>query len=330
LGVAFLDEALELRQAGISAPILVLGHTPAAGMEQAWKYDITLNVFNEDGLEAAMKAGTKERPLKIHVKVDTGMGRLGANAERDAIPFIEKALAVPTVMVEGVFTHYAKADETDKAYTYEQHSRFKRVVDHFSSKGVTIPLIHAGNSATGIEFPELSYNLVRLGVSMYGLYPSDEVDQSQVDLHPVMSIKTAITMVKTLPEGAGVSYGTIYHTRDNERIGTLPVGYADGFSRMLTGKAEVLVRGTRVPVVGRICMDQCMISIDGLDDVAAGEEAVLIGRQGEAVISAEELAQALGTINYEITCMIAHRVPRVYVQDGVQVSVSNPLWHSEE
>jgi alanine racemase len=291
--------------------------------------DITLNVYDEVLLDAATQLSTKDKPLRIHVKVDSGMGRLGVRAGEEAVAFVEKAVAYEGIDVEGLFTHFAKADETNKSYTYEQYRLFHSVVEALQAKGIEIPLIHSGNSATGIEFPELSYNMVRLGVSMYGLYPSDEVDTTKVALQPVMSLKTALTMVKKTEAGSGISYGTIYHTAYEEWIGTLPVGYADGYTRMLTGKTSVLVRGQRVPVVGRICMDQCMVSLHGLErveEIAIGEEVVLMGRQGDEVITAEELAHTLGTINYEITCMVAARIPRVYIRDGIEVAIVNPLW----
>jgi alanine racemase len=327
LSVAFLDEALELRRAGIEAPILVLGYTPPEGLELAREHRITLNVYSDEVLQALSQSEPKpgQTPLKIHVKIDTGMGRLGLHTEEEAIRFIDKALQLPGVQVEGLFTHYANADETDKTYTYEQYRKLNRIVRHFADRNVTFPYVHAGNSATAIDTPELTFNMVRLGISMYGLYPSEEVQRQTVSLQPVLSLKTGIVHLKTLPEGSGVSYGTIYRTRANEQIATLPVGYADGYSRLLTGKAEVLVKGQRVPIVGRICMDQCMVNVTNLPNVGLGDEVVLIGRQGSESITAEDIAKLLGTINYEVTCMISHRVPRVYIRNGEVVQKVNPL-----
>lgn len=330
LGVAFFDEALELRNAGITAPILVLGYTPPEGINRARELDVTIAVYSRDVLEALREQGQKQenasqKKLKIHIKLDTGMGRLGLHTEADAIPFIEEALLLPNVDVEGLFTHYANADEVDKSYTLEQYGRFERIVSHFTDKGETFPYIHAGNSAAAIDLPGLTYSMVRLGISMYGLYPSEDVDQTKIELKPVLSLKTGIVHLKTLPAGSGVSYGTIYHTKGDEQIGTLPIGYADGYSRMLSGKAEVLVRGKRVPIVGRICMDQCMINVTEVPDVSALDEVVLIGEQGEERITAEDVAFQLGTINYEIICMISHRVARVYVRNGERVEALNPL-----
>lgn len=327
LSVAFMDEALELRRAGIDAPILVLGYTPAEAIPLAVQYGITINVYSTDVLEALEKQDGSGRSITIHVKLDTGMGRLGLHREEEAIAFIERALRIPEVNVEGLFTHFACADEADKSYTLEQHRKFDRIVRHFADRGVQFDYLHTGNTAAGIDCPELSYNMVRIGIGLYGLYPSQEVNQDMVALQPVMCLKTKIVMLKEMSEGAGISYGTVYHTREGERIATLPVGYADGFSRMLTGKADALVRGQRVPVVGTICMDQCMISVSDVDAVALDDEVVIFGSQGEAVIPAEELAARLGTINYEIVSMISHRVPRVYVRGGQVVNTVNLLHH---
>ncbi|PZE20806.1 alanine racemase [Paenibacillus xerothermodurans] len=325
IAVAFLDEGLELRQAGITAPILVLGYTPPDALEMAWEHDITVNVYSHDILDAFERLQPREKPLSIHVKIDSGMNRLGLTTEAEAVAFIERALKIPGLHVGGLFTHYASADETDKSYTLEQYERFDKVVRHFSERGIEFDYVHAGNSAAAIDAPHLTYNMVRLGISMYGMYPSEEVNHQVIELQPVLSIKTGVVMVKTLPADSGISYGTIYRTAGEETIATLPIGYADGFSRMLTGKAQVLIRGQRFPIVGRICMDQCMANVTGLTDIGDGEEVVILGSQGGDRIAAEEHAAWLGTVNYEITCMISHRVPRIYIRNGQVVSTVNPL-----
>jgi alanine racemase len=326
LGVAFLDEALELRSAGITAPILVLGYTPPEGVALALQHDITLNVYSKEVLEAVKNnEGPQAKQLKIHIKLDTGMGRLGLHTERDAIAFIEEALQLPGVQVEGLFTHYASADEIDKAYTYEQYRRFERIVLYFKEKRVEFAYLHAGNSAAAIDLPELTCNMVRLGIAMYGLYPSDEVNVSAIDLKPVLSLKTGVVHMKTLPPGSGVSYGSIYHTQREEQIATLPIGYADGYSRMLTQKAEAIIHGHKVPIIGKICMDQCMIQVSEVEQVLLDDEVVLIGEQEGQTITVEDVAAWLGTVNYEITCMISHRVPRIYMRDGKRVAVINSL-----
>lgn len=333
LGVAFLDEALQLRKAGIQTPILVLGFVAADALSVAREHNITISLFRDDIIEAAAKlpADVSGRKLKVHIKIDSGMGRLGVIGKDAAVSFIEKALQIPQLEVEGMFTHYARADEADKNYTMLQYDRFREVAEYVEQKGLPIPIIHAANSAAGIDTPHFAGGMLRLGISMYGLFPSEEVNQQRIELEPVMTLKTEVVMVKTAPAGWGISYGTRYVTKGEERIGTLPIGYADGFSRMLTGKAHGLVRGVKVPVRGTICMDQCMIALDpAVSDTASlpvepGEEVVLIGRQGNAVITVEEVAQQLGTLNYEVICMLAARVPRIYVSGGRIIAINNPL-----
>lgn len=332
LGVAFLDEALQLRAAGIGAPILVLGYTPPEGYPIAREQGITVTLYREQMLDeaAALPLSVSGKKLRAHVKIDSGMGRLGLMPGQEAERFLERAFSIPQLHVEGLFTHYARADETDKKYTFLQVERFAGVVDYVRRSGMPISIIHSGNSAAGIDLPEHVGQMLRLGISMYGLYPSDEVDTRHVQLEPVLSLKTSIVHVKSLAAGEGISYGTRYFTQREESIGTLPIGYADGFSRMLSGKAEVLVRGRRVPVLGTICMDQCMIRLSDAESAGSariqpGEEVVLIGKQGDAVLSAEEVAGKLGTLNYELTCMLAARVPRIYRSGGEIVAVVNPL-----
>lgn len=332
LGVAFLDEALEIRGAGIRTPILVLGYTPPHGLLTAREHDITVTIYREDVLDAAeqLPGSAENKKLKVHIKIDSGMGRLGLLPGRAAEAFLERACRAPGLHVEGLFTHYARADEADKSYTEMQIERFAGVVHFVGRHELPISIIHAGNSAAGIDLPEHTGAMLRLGIGMYGLYPSEEVDRGAVPLTPVMSLKTELVHVKTLAAGEGISYGTRYFTQRSETVGTLPIGYADGFSRMLSGKAEAIYRGHKVPIVGTICMDQCMARLDdALEDrtrgAEAGEEVVLMGKQGDAEITAEEIARKLGTLNYEVTCMIAARVPRVYRKNGAIAAVVNPL-----
>lgn len=332
LGVAFLDEALQLRNAGIQTSIIVLGYVSANDLELARAHNVTIALFREDIIEAAaaLLPRSDGKRLKVHVKIDSGMGRLGVVGLDAAVRFIELALRTPQLDVEGMFTHYARADETDKSYTKMQFERFNEIVQYVKQHKLPIRIIHAANSAAGIDTPEWSCDMVRLGISMYGLYPSAEVDHKRIELEPVMTLKTEVVMVKTAPKGWGISYGTKYVTEGEERIGTLPIGYADGFSRMLTGKANALVRGIRVPVLGTICMDQCMIALDNAATssnvpVESGEEVVLFGKQGNETITVEEVAAQLGTINYEITCMMAARIPRVFIKNSRIYTVSNSL-----
>lgn len=332
VSVAFLDEALELRQAGILIPILVLGYTSPEGIAVAWENHVTVTLFTPEVLEAIRQLPIDpEHRLKVHIKIDSGMGRLGL-LPADAPAFISEVQSVAQAELEGMFTHFAKADELDKSYTLEQHRRFMSVAETLREQNIQIPIIHTGNSATAIDSPYLSSNMVRVGISLYGFYPSTEVNRQLVELHPVMTLKTQVVFVKSLPPYWGVSYGTRYVTDSEEIIATLPVGYADGYSRMLTGKAEVLIRGRRVPVVGTICMDQCMVSLKSFaeeaEQIKAGEEVVLIGRQADVMVTADELALHLGTIHYEVICMLAHRVPRVYIREGTLPNLVNALLQS--
>ncbi|XEC94145.1 alanine racemase [Paenibacillus tarimensis] len=329
LGVAFLDEAIQLRNAGISAPLMVLGFVGPEGLAIARELNITVALFREDVLEAASTLPPSSKRLKVHIKIDTGMGRLGILAGQDWQSFIRRALQTSMIEVEGVFTHFACADEADKTYTKLQYDRFREVEEYIKGNALPIPIVHAGNSATGMDTPEWTGGMLRLGIGMYGLYPSAEVNRQRIELRPVLSLKTEIVKVKEVPPGWGISYGKRYVSGGTERIGTLPVGYADGYSRMLSGSAEVLVRGHKVPVRGTICMDQCMIALDGLpglSPVQEGEEVILLGSQGGISITADDIAGKLGTLNYEVTCMLSERVPRVYIRDGQKVSVSNPLY----
>lgn len=331
LSVAFLDEAIELRNAGVQIPILVLGYTPPHGVRTAWEQQITLTVFSEDVLEAIRSLNPSEfsHKLKLHIKIDSGMGRLGLLPGDRVVTFIQTLMQNPHVEVEGLFTHYATADEEDKSYTLEQYRRFQSVVNELRECGIHIPIIHTGNSAVAVDIPEISYQMVRVGIALYGIYPSDGVQKEQVELLPILTLKTEVVRAKTLPPHSLISYGSRYETIREERIATIPIGYADGYSRSLSGKAQVLIRGRRVPVVGTICMDQCMVSLQSFaeeaEEIQAGEEVVLIGQQSGGVITADELASALGTIPYELVCMLAHRVPRTYIREGMPDQLVNPL-----
>ncbi|MFD2670797.1 alanine racemase [Marinicrinis sediminis] len=326
LCVAILDEGLELRKHGVHVPIIVMGYTPAEGLRLAAEHDIALSMYDPALLNEAENI-TLPRPLRVHVKIDSGMGRIGLHEKEQAIRFIDQALSNPALEVEGLFTHYASADDRDKTATHGQHARFNEIVSHYARQDIHFPWIHAGNSATAIDTPELSFNAVRIGVSLYGMYPSQEVDRTNVHLLPVMTYKSGVSMVKVLPKGSGISYGSTYVTQTDEQIVTIPVGYGDGYSRMLSHQAHVLLHGQKIPVVGNICMDQCMANASGLSHIQMGDEVVLFGSQQDASIPVEEIADHLGTINYEVTCMVSNRVPRVYIRQGQIDQIVNPLLH---
>ncbi|PTX58886.1 alanine racemase [Melghirimyces profundicolus] len=325
LAVAFLDEALELRQAGITAPILVLGHTPGRGVKKALEQDIALTVFDgESAEEIARKAAEAGRKIRVHVKVDTGMGRLGM-WEDEAVSFLFRWSRDPRVEIEGIYTHFATADEEDKEYAIAQHERLLRVLAQLEDGGVRIPIVHCSNSAAAIEMPDWSHGMIRLGISMYGYYPSEVVNREAVRLRPALTLKTRIVQLKRPPAGTGISYGKTAVVNGRQWIATIPIGYADGYSRLLSNKGTALVRGKKVPVIGRVCMDQTMLDVTSAMPVEAGDEVVLYGRQGAEMVHVDEVARLLGTISYEITCKISRRIPRVYVKAGRVVDFHNRL-----
>ncbi|MEA3377332.1 MAG: alanine racemase [Chloroflexota bacterium] len=308
-GVASVNEALRLREAGIDAPILVLGYTPAWLAREALLHNVTLTLYDADVARIYSRAATSlRRTARIHIKVDTGMGRLGLLPD-EVDPFVEEIRDLPDLDVEGIFTHFSVADE-DLSYTRWQLNRFHQVLDHLRGKGITFRKIHCANSSATLRLPESHFNMVRLGLAMYGLRPSVHVSLPEGS-RPALSWKTSVAQVKTLPPGSYVSYGNTYQTTDEETIAVIPVGYADGFRRAPTRWQAVLVRGRRAPIVGRVCMDQTMISVDHIPGVRVGDEVVLIGRQGDDEITTEQVADWLGTINYEVISEILARVPRV-------------------
>ncbi len=324
--VAVLDEGIELREAGFEVPILILGFTDKERAEEIVSYDLEQAVYSWELAEAISKEAVKQnKTAKIHIKVDTGMGRIGLRPDKDSVQLIKKISKLPNIAIEGIFTHFAVADTLDKTYTEGQYERFTWICGELERENVKINVKHCGNSAAIIDLPNMHLNMVRAGIILYGLKPSDEVMLDKIELKQVMSVKVRITHVKEIEAGQSVSYGRRFIAEKKSKIASLPVGYADGYTRMLSGKAEALVKGRRVPVVGRICMDQCMIDVTGIEDVKVGDEVVLFGKQGEGFIHIDELAEKLDTINYEIVCMISRRVPRVYVRNGKIVDVLNYL-----
>ena len=327
LAVSSLDEAKELRRAGIQAPILILGHTPPAMVPQLIEYGITQAVSALAKAEAYSAAAVESGgTLKVHIKVDTGMSRLGFLVREGnfdtGVESIAAACALPGLEAEGIFTHFAVSDEDDRdseAYTRAQFDVFTRVLDALAAGGRTFAIRHCANSGALARYPEMYLDMVRPGIIMYGCEPSPDVDITPFDLRPVMSLRCCIAHVKLIDAGATVSYGRHYTAPERRKIATLPVGYADGYSRILSGKVDVLYHGHRVPQVGTICMDQCMIDVSGEANVHAGDEVVLFGQQGDSFIPIEEIAQVCGTINYEIMCNLSRRVPRVYMKNGKAV-----------
>ncbi len=311
LGVATLGEALRLRDAGIDAPILGLGYTDPANADVMAARAITCSIFDpEVGAELAARARALGKDIVAHVKVDTGMGRLGV-APGDTLPLLRALAAMPGLQVEGIYTHFATADSADETFTREQIAIFDAVLDEAEAAGLRPPIAHAANSAGTLRHPAARYDLVRCGIALYGLDPDPDTPKP-LDFKPALSLVTRIAQVKDLPTGASVSYGRRWRAARPARIATLPVGYADGIRRMPAWR-EALVGGRRAAIVGRICMDYCMLDVTDIPEVQLGDEVVLFGRQGAETISLEEVASWLGTIPYEVACAITERVPHIAV-----------------
>lgn len=308
--VATAEEALELRSAGIAQPILILGYVFPECNEQLILHDIMLTVFDYESAEHLSAAATKlGKQVKIHIKLDTGMSRLGFMPDRESVDDICRIARLSGIVVEGIFSHFACADEKDKTSAMAQLKTFNEFADTLQAKGVSIPVLHLSNSAGIIDLPEARFNMVRCGISTYGLYPSDEVDRGAVHLTPAMSIYSHIALLKTVEAGTPVSYGSTFVTERQTRIATVPVGYADGYPRSLSNKGYMLVHGKKAPVLGRVCMDQLMIDVTDIEDVSRGDEVVVMG-QG---VDADTLSRLSGRLHYELVCDINMRVPRVYV-----------------
>ena len=317
LAVAVVDEGLNLRKNGITAPILLLGYTPELRLNDVINNGFIQTVYSYDTAkklsDAASALGKK---AVIHIKIDTGMGRIGYRVNEESADEIVKISKLPNIDVNGMFTHFSTADEADKAYTLEQYNKFVKMNDMLEERGLHIPVKHAANSAAIMDFDNMMFNMVRPGIILYGAYPSDEVKKENLSLSPAMSIKTHVSYVKDVNEGDSISYGRKYAAPSKRRIATIPVGYADGFIRAYSNGGKVLVRGEYAPIVGRICMDQFMVDVTDIDGVEVNDEVVLMGKQGDKEITADFIASVLDTINYEVFCTLSKRVPRQYIQNG--------------
>ena len=307
--IARADEAVELREAGVDCPLLMLGHHPQNRVGDMIDLEVSLTLWDEAQARAVHRAAEEmEKKARVQLKVDTGMSRLGVQPGQ-AARLIRLIRSLPHLHLEGIFTHFATADEADTDTADEQEQKFKDLLSRLERDNLLPELIHAANSAASLSRPDAHFDLLRVGISIYGLNPSPECTLPD-EFQPALSWKSVLSQVKTLPPGRGISYGHIYTTRGEERIGTIPVGYADGYHRV-TG-SEVLVRGKRVPVIGRVCMDQIMVNLDGVPEAGEGDEVVLVGKQGGASYTADDLARVWDTVNYEVVCAIADRVPRYY------------------
>ncbi|WP_347552660.1 alanine racemase [Pseudalkalibacillus hwajinpoensis] len=322
LAVAILDEALALREEGITAPILVLGWVPPVHAKIASDYKITLTVFQTDWIEQAAVV-LDDLTLTIHLKIDTGMGRLGIRTEKEAKLIVECLEKYPGFMVEGLYTHFATADELDNLFIESQLTAFEEMATYFEREGIRPRWTHLGNSAGSIRLPDRIGNLIRVGIAMYGLHPSQEMKLNQpFKLEPAFSLHSQLVHVKQMNGGEPISYGSTYRTNEGEWIGTVPIGYADGWIRKLKD-SYVLINGKRAPIVGRICMDQFMVRLPGKTKI--GAPVTLIGYQGSEEITIDDIAERLETINYEIPCMIGPRVPRIFLQNKEKKGVMNTI-----
>jgi alanine racemase len=315
LAIATLREAIILREAGLTCPIIMLGITPELYADTLIQYDITpvtSSFKNAAAISDAAKAAGKV--IEAFVAVDTGMGRIGFLPADETIDEFKKIISLANLKIKGVFSHFATADEADKAYAKKQLAHYNSLYKKLQDAGIEIPVRTFANSAAIMEIPDAHFDMVRPGIVLYGCYPSSEVDRSQLSIKPVMSVKANIIHLKKVPSGFSVSYGRKFTTQRESLIATLALGYADGYPRYLSGKGRVIVNGVYAPVVGNICMDQCMIDVTDVPDVKLGDEVVLMGSQGDLAILADEIGEKTGTINYEIVCAFGQRLPKVYVR----------------
>lgn len=319
-GIATVEEGIELRRAGIKNPILILGYAQPQLYSLLVEYNIMATVFRYDMAKALSKEAIKQsKKAKIHLKLDTGMGRIGFQLKEESLIEIQKIATLEAIEIDGCFTHFAKADEKDKKDTWIQYEKFQRFVLSLENSGISIPIKHVSNSAGLIDLPEVNLNMVRSGISTYGLYPSNQVSKEHILLEPVMSIKGRISHIKEVEAGTAISYGGTYVTKRKTKVATIPVGYGDGYPRGLSNQAMVLLQGRRVPVIGRICMDQFMIDVTKMEHVEVGDIVTLLGKDGQEHITVEELCKASKLFHYEFVCNIGKRVPRVFYYQNKKV-----------
>ena len=326
LGVARIEEGIQIREAGIEVPILIFGYTLPELANDLLEYDLTQTVYTYASAQTLSRtAAALKKKIRIHLKVDTGMGRLGllpqnfqldnsAAIDTDAVEETLAIAGLDGLELEGIFTHFATADSADKTYAEDQLDLFMNFLNRLRKAGLEPPVRHAANSAALIDIPQSHLDLVRPGIATYGLYPSDEVNKRHVSLKPAMALKARIIQLKKVPAGFKVSYGTSHETRKPTTIATIPIGYADGLNRLLSSRGQMLVHEQRAPIIGRVCMDLTMLDVGHIDNIQMGDEVAVFGRQGKASITVDEIASLLNTINYEIVSTITARVPRVYLR----------------
>lgn len=311
--VACLEEATELREQGIRKPILVLGCVFPDQFEEMIRYDVRPAVYMESMAELISQEAVRQgKDAFIHIKIDTGMGRIGFPVTEESADAVERISRLPGIRIEGMFTHFAKADERDKTYTFLQHDRFMRMKELVEKRQVPVRYFDCDNSAGIIDFPDMKHDLARAGIAMYGMYPSDEVDQKAVDLRPALSLVSHVSFVKEVEAGTPISYGGTFVSDRPMRVATIPVGYGDGYPRSLSNKGYVLIHGKRARILGRVCMDQFMADVTDIPETAFMDRVVLVGRDGDEEIRVDELADLSGRFNYEFVCCLGKRIPRIY------------------
>lgn len=315
LSVALLDEAIELREAGITHPILVLGYTPVASIKKAVSNEIALTVFSHDVLdEIIFQASQLKIKANIHIKLDTGMSRIGVTNKEDALILAQKAMSSPYIYLEGIFTHFANADCEDPTFTIQQFENFMTCIKFIEQNKIEIPIKHCCNSAATMLFPDMHLDMVRIGIALYGLYPDPILkDHPTITLEQAMSLKTKVAQIKTVSAKQPIGYGCTYAPSKDSIIASLPIGYADGVSRLLSNRANVLIKGKAAKVTGRVCMDQMMIDVSQIPNCAIGDEVTIFGNNEDAFQSIQTIADLMGTINHEVVCGVSKRVPRIYV-----------------
>ncbi len=324
-GVATAEEALQLRDNGIRKPILIIGYSFPYSYEEMIIRDVRLTVFRMDMLRELNDIARRLGLIcKVHIKVDTGMSRIGINPDDNGIEFVKEATSLSNIKVEGIFTHFARADESDLTRAYEQMNEFHSFVERVRRElNYSFDIVHCSNSGAIIGMPEANDDCVRAGIIMYGMWPSDEVNMSSLNLCPLLTLRSSVVFVKKIAKGVQVSYGGTFVSDKDMMVATVSVGYGDGYPRLLSNKGEVLLHGKRARILGRVCMDQMMIDVTGIDNVTEGDIVTLIGRDGDECITFEDLARWSGMLNYELACVIGKRVPRLYKKNGEIVYVKD-------
>ncbi|WP_302632599.1 alanine racemase [uncultured Clostridium sp.] len=324
--VAMISEALEIRDNKITTPVMILGFTPLYLGEELINNNIEQTVYDLDyARELSKIALTLNKKAKIHIAIDTGMGRIGFLPNEKSIDNITEICSLEGIEVIGIFTHFSTSDEKDKEYSHEQFTKMLSVMDTLKKRGIDIPLKHVANSGAIIDLPDTYLDAVRAGIILYGYYPSDEIDKNNLALKPALTLKATITNVKTLEKDMYVSYGRTFKTSNETIVATIPVGYADGYLRKLAENGKVIIKGEFAPIIGRICMDQFMIDVTNIPDVKIGDEVILLGEKNGLKYNADDMAKKLDTINYEVTCMLKSRLPRVYIKDTHIINVKNHI-----